>query len=499
MVKHQAILGFFKRFRYLLVFIILGAALRWVDLFATMHFFYDQGRDALAAKNILGGDFVLVGPKTDMPGLFFGPLWFYLLAFLYGVFQGNPGLVLVFLSFLDLMTIALVGILGERFFGRKAGIAAAFFWAVGALPVAYARTLANPAGTAFWTALAVFSLVKVWEGRERFLPLSFLALAVLFQLNAAAAFFFAPVVFLLAFLLRGKVKNGLIYILSLVLFLGSFLPQILFEIRNSFLGARAILAIFASSGIKEGLSFGMWQRWENFLTELSEYTFYGQKALSLLTLFLAGIGIFFSRPSLRKIFFLWFGLPLLVYFLVYHRSEVHPYYLLTWVPAAVLLLGSLTAHLFRKFFPLAIGLILVFIVSNYSGLVKEIVVKEHIAQPQSPNRIGLGDQLKVIDYIYQDAGGGDFGYYAYTMIPYWEDDAWQYLFLWYGKGKYSYLPSRRAGNPLYLIYEPDPYLPDLQKKWLTGFRSLDKGPVVLIRKIGEFTIEKFDKRLIETQ
>ena len=104
----------------------------------------------------------------------------------------------------------------------------------------------------------------------------------------------------------------------------------------------------------------------------------------------------------------------------------------------------------------------------------------------------LANEIKAIDWVYEKAG--EQGFSVYNYLPSVLDYPYQYLFWWYGQKKYGYLPSRRAGNPLYLIYEPDPYLPEFQKRWLTEFRSPDKGPVIGRKEFPVYTVEKFDKR-----
>ena len=66
--------------------------------------------------------------------------------------------------------------------------------------------------------------------------------------------------------------------------------------------------------------------------------------------------------------------------------------------------------------------------------------------PLGPNQkinpqIGLllKDQQRVLDFIYQSASGEDFAVNALTM-PYNVNTTWSYLFEWYGKKKYGYVP-----------------------------------------------------------
>lgn len=282
-------------------------------------------------------------------------------------------------------------------------------------------------------------------------------------------------------------------VFSSVVFIGSFLPQILFDIRNQFIGVTGLKAIFIKSGPSEGFSHGLWLRYEIFKDELAGYTFWGQKQFSVLILVLSGLTLLKDAKRKQLIFFLWLFIPLFVYFFLYPRAESHPHYMLAWVPVAVISLAEFLTILYRKIKIFAIVLTLFLIYSVTLGLVREFVFREHMAQPQNPNNLSLKEELAVVDAIYQSAQGKPFGYHTYGVLPYWEDAEWRYLLSWYGKNKYGYVPSRREGNPMFLIYEPDPYLPNMQARWLIDFRDAEKGPMTQVIKIASYTIIRFDK------
>src|SRR3989344_8541555 len=64
--------------------------LPWL-LSGTFLFGFDQGRDAVAVLHLIKTlNPVFIGPWTSIPGLFFGPAWYYLLAPTYLLTQGHP-------------------------------------------------------------------------------------------------------------------------------------------------------------------------------------------------------------------------------------------------------------------------------------------------------------------------------------------------------------------------------------------------------------------------
>src|SRR3989344_506891 len=76
-----------------MIWLLVWAALTRLPIIAsgTMLFGFDQGRDALAVLHLIKTlNPVFIGPWTSIPGLFFGPGWYYLLAPAYWLTQGNP-------------------------------------------------------------------------------------------------------------------------------------------------------------------------------------------------------------------------------------------------------------------------------------------------------------------------------------------------------------------------------------------------------------------------
>jgi len=130
--------------------------------------FYDQARDALKAVAILQGRFVLVGPTTDVPGLFMGPFWFYLLAIANLISRNNPLGVAFLISFFDLATIYFLYVLGKKFFSTKTGLITATIWAIAPFAISYVTFLSNASTTAFLVCLLVLSLMNL-EKSENYL------------------------------------------------------------------------------------------------------------------------------------------------------------------------------------------------------------------------------------------------------------------------------------------------------------------------------------------
>src|SRR3989344_1609304 len=73
------------------------------NLFA---FNYDQGRDFLAAsKVIFDKDLILIGQTTGIQGVYYGPWWYYLLAPLIFLFNGDPQKIAIIFALFGVITV----------------------------------------------------------------------------------------------------------------------------------------------------------------------------------------------------------------------------------------------------------------------------------------------------------------------------------------------------------------------------------------------------------
>ncbi len=88
-----------------------------------------------------------------------------------------------------------------------------------------------------------------------------------------------------------------------------------------------------------------------------------------------------------------------------------------------------------------------------------------------PKAMTLKNQIKAIEYTYQNSSGKEFSINTITN-PYWINTLWAYLYNWYGQQKYGYTPSFHGRDQVgqlgslpdvsfetkyfYLIIEPSP-------------------------------------------
>jgi len=84
-------------------------------------------------------------------------------------------------------------------------------------------------------------------------------------------------------------------------------------------------------------------------------------------------------------------------------------------------------------------------------------------QSTQPN-LRYSDMISGVDTVYSWANKEPFSIQSYT-IPYFWQDAWLYLFGWYGKNKYGYAPVAEKAKYLYVFIQQDWSNPKFQEEW----------------------------------
>jgi hypothetical protein len=232
-------------------FFVVFLALRLYNLNGFLYFIYDLGRDMAKWSDILAGDITLIGPTTGLPGLFLGPLWYYV---------GLPGFVLsggspvgqsVYLILLSALAFPGFWWLKEQLFDQQKKekenvsekkLSQFLGWLCLVLFIIVPGSIIS--STMIWNPLlaapmmigALFAFWKVrhTERKLLWLGLGFLLIGLTLQSEFAYAIFFLPVLGLAIpwMMQRFKIVDFLVAGSSVAV---TLIPQALFEIRHQFL------------------------------------------------------------------------------------------------------------------------------------------------------------------------------------------------------------------------------------------------------------------------
>lgn len=487
----------------LLIIFLIGLTLRTINLKDTFIFGYDQTRDAQRIFDIIyNRDIKLVGPESDIPGIFHGPLFYYLIAPIYFLRNFDANYVALFLVLLNLTGIFIVYQIGKTLFNNKVGLIAGLLWSFSYEQASYARFISNPSPMALSTALFFLGLALfLFKKKQIGLIISMVGYAVSVHLNFFLVYLgiFYPIFY---FVFKPKLKLRTVS-LSVLACLFVLSPFIVAEIKWQFTGIKSLLTFMGHQTEMISVS----QSLIKYIDKLVLSIYFSIFSLnSFFTLIIsAGVLAYVWKKHAQKeqliFLFIWFfsTLPLFAFQSGVHNSP--------WIngslTGAVVLLFALSIYYVSMNHSVWYGMLAVLIIfmSNLSLFIKDNFTNIRLFAIQ---KIILKDLKDVVDYAYANSPNEPFSICAITN-PLFVNTTWSYAFYAYGKNNYGRLPYW-SGQPQYLnknilpydtnhvrnrylIIEPKGGIPE-HALMTTIFLEDQVSSLQEEKKIGEFIIQK---------
>jgi hypothetical protein len=411
-----------------------------------IYFGFDQARDAYASLEILKGDLKLIGPTTAFEGLHHGVLYYYILAPLYGFGNMSPEFTAAVLRILNALGVFLIFLTAKTIFSNRVGIMAAILFAFSFEQSQFSIYMGNPTLAVLSVLIMYLGLALVIFTKKGWgLPLAVLGFGMSVQFQFALSYLIIPLILILTIyrkiFFRLSIKIWGFSLLFLVLSLGTFL---LAELKYNFPTLHGLLAISQSGA---GKNFGM--IFSTYFYTINKMVAYNlTNNLSVVTAFiLGGLFIWFVKKEKKLIFLsLWFFSLVITFFVnggVDIKNTTPLYYPNVGVSISLLIfVAFLIDKITFKF--LSIALIGAILLSNLS-LIKVFNPKGNFSEISVQQGMIIGDQKEVLNRIYDEVSGQPFAVKAVTM-PLFVNTTWSYLFEWYGKEKYGYVPIWNGKN-----------------------------------------------------
>lgn len=482
---------------YISLFLLFTAALfvRVYRLDQLLGFYYDQGRDALVIWRFWHeGDMFLIGPTTGIEGIFRGAWYYWLIAPFYLLGGGNPVWPAVFLGLTSVLAIAILYHLAVKIAGRWAGFLAATIASFSYFLVLASRWLSNPTPMLLISMLLVFFMFLVIEGKRwAWLGIAFM-LGMAMQFGSAAEVFYFPAILVFSFWQRKNLPGKTIFLLALFLLFVSFVPQIVFDIKNN-----GVLRTAISRFLIEDQSFRV-SFWEilksrtQLYWQVAWYKIYpvdaGPWTPTALVVILSAL-LNFKNLIKNKYFvpvFILFLSPLTgMLFFQGNKGNVYDYYFTGYYLVFVLVFSVLLMMLAQRTKGLVIVAVFLFLFLQQNlPLLRNYL----IAGADGPTHVSLGNELQAVDWVFQDSKGKEFNVDVYVppVIPH----AYDYLFLWQatrrcGKDLCGMVLDRQTPL-LYTLYEVDPPHPERLDAWLERQKGI--GEVEETIRFGGITVER---------
>ncbi len=477
----------------LIAVVIVAMVIRVYNIQNFLFFGFEQGLDALRVRDIVNGtDYRLVGTKTDIDGIFQGGLWYYLLVIPYVLSNGHPVVTAVFIAFINVLAVVAVFgvarlITGSHKWGWLAGWLAVFSFDF----ITYARWISITSPAMLGVTLAMGALWLYHQTKNGWYVVAFALLASLsaqFQIIHILSFFFVVVALLIT---KQVVWPKLKFIIwSLIAGALVFSPYILFNLRNQWITVSSALHYLSGQddkmvyrpSLSESLS-----GYSNMLFELvsrSVFTQLGQwVTISIIIIAVLSIVLLITHSQSRaKVLFLliwtFMSLPLLLFT---QSLGLHQLYVGS-SSAILILVVYLTQQFWIRRHKLSLLLIPLWVLIGVSSFnsIHSVVTNQRYYFVTAQTGLNLKDQLELLDAIADDTGGNGFRLQAFT-IPYYQPQAWEYLYTW----RYPETPIN-YGDFIHIVIQPN-----VEQYWENQWiKDLGKTDLIFEKQVGELRWQK---------
>jgi 4-amino-4-deoxy-L-arabinose transferase-like glycosyltransferase len=235
---------------FLVLIVALAAYLRFYNLENTFMFQGDQGRDALTVANIFKEkDPVFIGPVTSIGNMYLGPFYYYfMLPFLYLSYPNPIGPVYA-VAALSTITVVLIYFVAKKIFNQKMAFLATIFFTFSHVAIDLARFSWNPNPAPFFSILMLYFTYLAINKKEKNWLLVSLMFSILLQLHYVTllSFIGAAIVFFIDLKKKIKEKQSKkllkFALLSILIFLLSLTPLVLFDYKHEWRNAQALINI----------------------------------------------------------------------------------------------------------------------------------------------------------------------------------------------------------------------------------------------------------------
>lgn len=457
-IKNISIHQWLFLFSITIVFFLL----RSYNLSSDLLFHRDQGLHSLSIWHIWHeGKLSLLGHPSDVDGLIHAPVYYWLMLPAYALSGGDPSVASLFQIALEALSLPFLFLALKRLFNSKTAYLSLILYTVSYSLICYSRWLVNVTPIFALTNLLLF-LLALKKQNNLSLFFSALLVGVVTQCNAAIGVFLFP--FLLWFYLRPFKWSKL----SLVIFsfLLPALPLFIFEIRHQSVLTKALLG-FSSGGQGLGLSLEtLFSNTEIFFIELSRLISF-PFVWPAVVLFLLGL---FKVRHLKTRYFIFAYLFIPFISLAFFQRGAISFFFVSLLPLSLAVMVYFISSL-PRLISVILAVYLIFI--NLSHLTQVYKPTNALIPIGNANLITLQDRKNILDWVYVQADGRPFSVWFYT-IPYFQEEVWEYMFLWYGQQKYGYLPEKTSSfsrNELqeskifFAIWEPDEDQPYKLESW----------------------------------
>lgn len=435
----------------ILIFILLvGLFFRTYKVVERFEFAHDGDLYSWIVKDVfINHHFRLLGQLTSAPGIFIGPLFYYLLIPFFLLTQMDPVGVVLFATIIGLLTIISYYFVLSKLFKTEVGLISAYLYATLTFTVNFDRWVVPTITSNLWVIWYFYIIIKIVRGDYRVLPLLGILISLIWHVHIALLplLIAVPAALILSKKLP-KIKQIVYFFVSLFI---TSIPLFVFEVKHGFQQIIALIINFTTP--KEGAT-GLYKfiLVLNMVAKNINSLLFAPQSFELISnIFFISI-ILLSAFFLVKrkilllgeliIFFVWlFGI---ITFFGLSPSPISEYY---FSSVEIIFITIVSLYLYLLFRSSQVGKILMF------GLLVLISIKNgYFMVTQNYYHKGYAERKGVVEFITSDAKQKGFPCIgiSYITTP-GENTGFRYFF--YLKNQHLVHPSLEV--PVYNIVIPD--------------------------------------------
>jgi len=221
----------------LLIILLIASVMRLYRIADYMEFLGDQGRDVVIIRDFLKhGNLFFIGPQTSIGNMYLGPFYYYFIApsLLLSLF--SPVGPAIFVALLSILTTFLIFKITSKYFDNKAGYIASFLFAISPVVIKYSNFSWNP------NIMPLFALLFIYFLDQKKYVYATLAFIMCLNSHYLALLLLFPALYIIS--LDYKKNNHKNFIIPIIIFLISLVPQLLFDIKHDGQNIKALTAFF---------------------------------------------------------------------------------------------------------------------------------------------------------------------------------------------------------------------------------------------------------------
>lgn len=466
-------------FFILLIIINIFLSAYWL-LQGDIHYDVDVSRDFLVMYDIVKNlHFTLLGPRSGaIPGVFHGPLWFYvnLPAFIIG--GGNPLAVGWFWFVLSVILLWIIFWVAKKMFGFEVAILSVLLFSVNSIinPSIGLKNFYNPYGAVFLTPLLFwwfYQYITSFKAKYLIMSLFVLGLIIQFQMAFGIPILILITVYLVPQFLR---KRKVLHFLSYFILLIPLSTFIMFDLKHNGLQLNAFLQFLNYQNNSSSNLINIFNdRIKSLFFDFFDFLSPGKNILTILyAIFFSTIFAFvltnknYGQRKIYQLFaLLFFGFWVISLF---YQGGIGNYFW-PFLPLTIIIYCSFYNFLKRSVFIVIFSVL--YLINLYIGISAIAEFKTDINK-RGPHSWAFN--YYVAQQIYKDAGG-NFGYFNFSPDRFAYQQRYAMAYTQKEFPKISAFSSTKMPNTYLLEVDPPMDRPELNGiSWRISDVGIDRSP-----------------------